>query len=136
MKQIILNHTYQIDFETHEVRNLKHGTSSTLEPRLMQVLKMLVNNKNEVVSRKAIIEEIWGEYATGEDLLTHSICLIRNALDKSTILTVPKRGYVLVAEVSGFNRYISEFRGYFTLGRVAAALLVLIVLKMIFFPHH
>lgn len=136
MKNVTLNHTYQIDFTRHEIRNLSDGSSKTLEPRLIHILQMLVNQQNQVLPRKEIIAAIWGNYASGEELLTHSICLIRNALDKSLILTVPKSGYILVADVVHDSAFGHKFRDKFTVKRVTVVLFALMMLKMIFFPHH
>ncbi|MDW3194494.1 MAG: winged helix-turn-helix domain-containing protein [Cytophagales bacterium] len=136
MKNVTLNETYRIDFSRHQIKNLKDGTVRNLEPRLIQLLHMMIEREGQVVLRKDFIETVWGNYASGDELLTHSICLIRNALDKSMILTVPKRGYVLVAEVSRQHPYLGKVRSQFTYKRVAAFLLVLMVLKMILFPHH
>lgn len=136
MKHVTLNQTYRIDFSRHEIKNLKTGSLNSIEPRLSQILQILVTQGGQVVPRKDLIEPVWGNYASGDELLTHSICLIRNALDKSIILTVPKSGYVLVADVAVEEGYVKKLRRTFTFKRIAAVLLVLMVLKMIFFPHH
>lgn len=136
MKRVTLNQTYQIDFSSHRIKNLKSGTDQTLEPRLIQLLRILVDQEGQVVPRKMIIEKIWGNYSSGDELLTHSICLIRNALEKSIILTVPKNGYVLVADVSHGREQLDVIRRQLTFKRVAAVLFVLMMLKMIFFPRH
>lgn len=136
MKRVTLNDTYCLDFSRHEIKNLKGGSVSTIEPRLSQILQILVNQEGQVVSRQTLIEAIWGNYASGDELLTHSICLIRRSLDKSIILTVPKKGYLLVADVVIEQGYAKRIWGAFTFKRVAAVLLVMFILKMIFFPHH
>ncbi len=136
MKNITLNQTYHIDFSRNRIKNLKDGSNQNLEPRLMQILKLLVSKKGEVVPRKAFIEAIWGNYSSGDELLTHSICLIRNALDKSLIQTIPKQGYMLVAEVTSPQTFRFGFIKQLTFSRIAATLVILMLLKMIFFPHH
>ncbi len=136
MKRVILNETYRIDFARHEIKDLRDGSVKSLEPRLAQVLRMLVDKEGQVVPRKELVEGIWGNYASGDESLTHSICLIRNTLDKSIILTVPKSGYVLLADVAFDNGYANKVLKKLTFKRVAAAFIVLMVLKMILFPHH
>ena len=51
-------------------------------------------------------------------------------------LAIPKKGYVLEAQVSYGQPYLRKIRHHLTFKRVAAVLLVLMVLKMILFPHH
>lgn len=126
MRHVTLNETYRIDFSRYQIKNLKDGKVRMLEPRLIQLLRMLIEKEGQVVSRKEFIAAVWGNYTSADELLTHSICLIRNALEKSIILTVPKKGYVLEAQVSYAQPYLRKIRHHLTFKRVAAVLLVLI----------
>jgi two-component system alkaline phosphatase synthesis response regulator PhoP len=49
---------FEINFSTFEVTAL-HGKKETLSNREIQLLKLLVDNKNEVISRDEILERLW-----------------------------------------------------------------------------
>jgi two-component system, OmpR family, alkaline phosphatase synthesis response regulator PhoP len=51
-----------VNFLTYEVRD-KNGNSFTLSKRELQLLKLLIEKKNLVVSRDQILDEIWGSDA-------------------------------------------------------------------------
>lgn len=70
----------------------------------METLLVLASNAGELVTRDALLEEVWGGIHVGGDVLSHSIGEIRHALDDDSIdpvfiQTLPKRGYRLVANV-------------------------------------
>ena len=81
------------------------------KPRLkvVQVLTMLLQNRNRIVTRVELIEQFWaGNMNTGQKSLTSVIYAIRNLLKRNTntqvdnpqvIQTVPKRGYRITATV-------------------------------------
>lgn len=50
---------YEINFSNYEVKN-KNGEKRTLTNKEIQLLKLLIENKNKVVSRDVILENIWG----------------------------------------------------------------------------
>lgn len=49
----------EINFETFEVVGVD-GSAKQLSKREVQLLKLLIDRKNEVVSREAILETVWG----------------------------------------------------------------------------
>ncbi len=49
----------QINFTTYEITTLA-GTRETLSKREIQLLKFLIDHKDEVVSRESILETVWG----------------------------------------------------------------------------
>jgi two-component system, OmpR family, alkaline phosphatase synthesis response regulator PhoP len=51
-----------VNFLTYEVRD-KKGNSFTLSKRELQLLKLLIDKKNLVVSRDQILDEVWGSDA-------------------------------------------------------------------------
>lgn len=50
---------FEINFSNYEVKN-KKGEKRTLTNKEIQLLKLLIENKNKVVSRDMILENIWG----------------------------------------------------------------------------
>ncbi len=75
-----------------------------LEPKVMEVLLYLAAHPGQVVSRDALMAAVWPGVIVGEDALTQAVIKLRKALgddpkQPSYILTIPKRGYKLLAIV-------------------------------------
>jgi DNA-binding winged helix-turn-helix (wHTH) protein/TolB-like protein/tetratricopeptide (TPR) repeat protein len=77
-----------------------------LEPRVMDLLVYLAELRGQVVTRDAIIRDVWRGVLVSDDVISRSVYLIRKALNDgnesglpSSIETIPKRGYRLIAEV-------------------------------------
>ncbi|GAB4516914.1 MAG: hypothetical protein Tsb0010_00910 [Parvularculaceae bacterium] len=82
------------------------GEERHLEPKTMEVLLALVAESDRVVTRQSLIDTIWSAEYSGDEGLTRAISKLRKAFDDARgdpcyIQTVPKRGYRLVADVSG-----------------------------------
>ncbi|ECA3795211.1 CadC family transcriptional regulator [Salmonella enterica subsp. enterica] len=77
----------------------------TLEPRLIDLLMYFAQHPGRVLSRDEIIDNIWIRNFVTNHAVTQSISKLRNSLKsldeegKEYIITVPKRGYKLVAPV-------------------------------------
>ena len=82
-----------------------HGENVVgLEPKVMDLLLFLADQPNEVVSRDALLAELWPGVVVGEDTLARTVSKLRQALADDVkqpeyIETIPKRGYRLIAEV-------------------------------------
>lgn len=89
-----------IDEKTHEIT--RNNTPLALTPAIYQILLMLVKAKGEMVSREALIHQLWGEDVPDRDVLRSHIYLLRNVLDKPfdypMLITVPKFGFKLVKQ--------------------------------------
>ena len=75
-----------------------------IEPRVMDVLSVLIENAGELLSRDEIIARVWKNRAVSENSLNRNIGEIRKLLDKhsgqpSCIKTIPKKGYLFQANV-------------------------------------
>ena len=98
---------WQVQPMLNEVR--EGGTVRRLEPQVMDLLVFLACQEGRVVSRDEIIEGVWEGRFIAEATLTRSIADLRNALGDNRqqpqyIETIAKRGYRLVAAVSGLDR--------------------------------
>ena len=76
-----------------------------LEPKAMEVLVYLASRPGEVVSRGDLEQEVWRGCLVGYDAVTSTVIKLRKALGDQArqprfILTVPKRGYQLIAPVT------------------------------------
>src|ERR1044072_3732716 len=76
-----------------------------LPPKAFDTLLMLVENHGTILEKEVIIKRIWPDTFVEEGNLTYYISLVRKALGESPgehkfIVTIPKRGYSFVADVS------------------------------------
>ncbi len=76
----------------------------TMESKVMRVLEVLVDKKDQVLTRSDLIEAVWGVEFGGDERLSRAISLIRKALGDSRgeakyIKTIPRRGYRFIAEI-------------------------------------
>jgi DNA-binding winged helix-turn-helix (wHTH) protein len=72
--------------------------------KAFETLLVLVRNAGRVVGKDELLREVWPDAVVEESNLTQTIFMLRKALgdavrDHRFIVTVPKRGYALVAEV-------------------------------------
>lgn len=84
----------------------RNGRENHLEPRVMTVLTLLAAQPGEVLSREQLEAGAWGNLVVGYDSLSSCINKLRKALGDDShnplyIETVSKKGYRLVAQVSG-----------------------------------
>lgn len=93
------------------------------DARLMQVLKVLVENAGHTVSIERILKAAWCDRVVSRDSVTTAIYQLRQLLRDDTdspryIASEPRRGYRLVAKVS----CVRPQRGWRIAGGAAAAL--------------
>ena len=89
---------------TNELR--RGGETRRIEPKAMEVLMALASRPGEVVSREALLAELWPGVVVGDEALTQSVIKLRRALGDPArkpvyIETIAKRGYRLIAPVGG-----------------------------------
>jgi len=95
-----LNTVYRVkDIEINSENRMvkKAGEPIELQPMEVDMLLMLVRNKNMTVSREQLLQEIWGYDFIGESRVVDvKISSLRKKLDLShEIKTIPKLGYRL-----------------------------------------
>ncbi|GAB5412898.1 MAG: hypothetical protein Cons2KO_05010 [Congregibacter sp.] len=86
------------------LRITRDANATVVEPKVLAVLRVLVDNAGDVVSREALIDAVWGSQYGGEERLSRAISLLRKALgdvrgQHQHIETLPKVGYRLSANV-------------------------------------
>lgn len=77
---------------------------SSIEPKIMHLLQVLVESAGIVVTRADLLERVWGETYGGDESLSRGISILRKAFGDTRggqkyIETVPKRGYRLAADI-------------------------------------
>jgi len=79
----------------------RHGRSTLLEPKAMDVLCALAARQGETASRPDLLDAVWGRAFGCDESLTRAVYLLRRAFAAlgapSPIGTVPRRGYRLAA---------------------------------------
>jgi DNA-binding winged helix-turn-helix (wHTH) protein/tetratricopeptide (TPR) repeat protein len=81
-----------------------------LEPMVMDLLVFMTVSAPEVVSKNAIIDSVWEGRFISEGTLTNTIAELRRVLGDDArspryIETIPKRGYRVVANVTGVDAF-------------------------------
>lgn len=84
------------------------GEAVTVEPRVMQTLLLLSRQRNQVVTRDHLFDEIWGGAMVGDDSLNRAVAGVRKivAMDPQTLSleTIPRTGYRLNVAGEGGTR--------------------------------
>jgi adenylate cyclase len=92
---------YTLDFARSSLRMADRSVQ--LRPKAIEVLHYLVENAGRLVTKEELIRAIWPNVTVTEEVLTHCVSEVRQAIGDSkqtTIVTVPRRGYRFVATVS------------------------------------
>ncbi len=91
------------------------GERVEVEPRVFDLLTYLIENRNRVVERNELLDELWGGRVVSESALTARLKSARKAVGdtgsaQNIIKTIHGRGYQFVAEISesGVSRPRSE----------------------------
>lgn len=86
------------------VQLTKAGRVVRLEPKVFYVLRFLIENRERVLSKAEILDEVWPGEAVSESVLPRSIAMIRRAVgdtraNQHVVETVHGHGYRFVAAV-------------------------------------
>ena len=98
---------FRLDAEGHLL--FRDGHMLRLEPKVLDVLQLLVENAGSVVGKDALLRTVWRDAVVGESSLTRTISLLRSTLGagedgQEYVVTIAKRGYRFAApatEVAG-----------------------------------
>jgi len=123
------------------------GGSVRLEPRVLAVLQMLASHSGELVQRSDLLAKIWPGGDVYDEALTQSIYQLRQQLGiaagtegpGSLITTVPKRGYILDADIQAdapkpqrTAKTLARFRfKHYGIWSVAALLVILLAWRVV-----
>ena len=78
------------------------GAELRLRPKAYAMLRHLLDNPGRLLGREELLDALWPGVIVSDDSLTQCIVDLRHALGgraADVLKTVPKRGYVLIAEV-------------------------------------
>lgn len=104
------------NFETNAIQITMENESERItkvEPRIMRVLEILVQNSPNVVSRKQLIDEVWNNYGGADDALHQAVSHLRKILgdtDKENRLieTVVKKGYRYTGSIDSKATHMTD----------------------------
>ncbi|WP_057919108.1 winged helix-turn-helix domain-containing protein [Lysobacter antibioticus] len=93
-----------VDIPLREIRAPGARRPRRITPKSMGVLLVLVEHADRVVSRDALLTEVWPDTLPTDDVVTQAITQLRKAFDEDRgnpryIETIAKNGYRLLAEV-------------------------------------
>jgi DNA-binding winged helix-turn-helix (wHTH) protein/TolB-like protein/Tfp pilus assembly protein PilF len=105
-----------------------------LEPKVMQVLVRLAAANGNVVSKQQLMDEVWGDSPSGDEVITRCIAVLRGAFQDDArhpeiIETLSRRGYRLMIPIVTVDQTpiveIETERNFARIGWAAAGLLLL-----------
>jgi DNA-binding winged helix-turn-helix (wHTH) protein len=93
---------FELDMSACEIREA--GRVVHLDPRPLQLLSYLIQNRHRVVSRRELVTQVWRLQAISDSTIPTTIRTLRialrdNASTQSTIRTLPGHGYRFIAPV-------------------------------------
>ncbi|MDF2373083.1 MAG: winged helix-turn-helix domain-containing protein [Rhizobiaceae bacterium] len=93
---------YDLDPQMFELR--RHGKPVPIEPQVFNVLLHLIEKREQIVSKDALIDAVWQGRVVSDTTLSSRIFALRKAVGdtgeaQNVIRTVPRRGFRFVAEV-------------------------------------
>lgn len=105
---------YSLDTDRLELRTGKD--QQTLEPQVFNLLTYLLQNRDRVVDKEEIIENIWQGRIVSDGTINSRINSVRRAVGdtgaaQAVIKTFPRRGFRFVAEVEESDGEKSPARG-------------------------
>jgi len=85
----------------------------SIEPKIMKLLRVLVDNAGEVMTREDLITAVWGVEYGGDERLSRAISILRKTLgDKrgqhKNIVTISRVGYRLIANVDQNDTNVAQ----------------------------
>jgi Tol biopolymer transport system component/DNA-binding winged helix-turn-helix (wHTH) protein len=89
-------------FDTGAHRLLKQNTPVSLTPKSFELLRILIDNRGQAMSKSELLEALWPDSQVEEGNLAFQVSVLRKALGPeggSWIETVPRHGYRLNAPV-------------------------------------
>ena len=92
-------------FDATERRLLRDGVQVPLRLKTFETLRMLVENAGRLVTKEALLRQVWPDAMVEENNINANVSILRKALGEdangqSYIETVPRVGYRFVAQVT------------------------------------
>ena len=93
-----------VEVREREFSLVKAGEAAAIEPKAFRVLLYLLRNPQRVVTKKELMDAVWGDAAVTESSLTRAVAKLRKLLEDDFlepqyIATVATVGYRFVCDV-------------------------------------
>lgn len=93
----------RVDIPRNQI--IREGEVIALEPKILEVLRVLAKHQGEVVSHQTLLDSVWPDIVVAPNALQRCIGQLRKALNddgknQRVIATHPKKGYSLLAPVT------------------------------------
>jgi DNA-binding winged helix-turn-helix (wHTH) protein/Tfp pilus assembly protein PilF len=79
---------------------IKEDHEVTIRAKTLLVLKYLIIHKDQIVTKQALLNEVWPDVVVQEQVLVQSIKEIRDLLGSNVIKTYSRQGYQWVADIN------------------------------------
>lgn len=94
----------QFELNVGEFQLLQDGRLVALEPKALNLLIYLLENRNRLVRKQELLDRVWHDALVTENALTRAVGLLRKALQEDSrvprfIETVPTAGYRFIGAV-------------------------------------
>jgi DNA-binding winged helix-turn-helix (wHTH) protein len=106
-----INGRFEVKRHNNSLFDRERNICHRLEPRLMRLLCLLIDNQEQVVTRESIINQIWNDYPGAGEGLNQGISHLRKILEddtKTIIHTVPKTGYQFQAIAASGKEKVNQ----------------------------
>ena len=95
----------EVEVDVQGFRLLKAGRQLPVEPKALNLLIFLIENRDRLVERQKLIDAVWGDAFVTDHVLNRAIGLLRKLLDDDPkqphcIETVPTLGYRFIADLA------------------------------------
>ncbi len=92
---------------------IKNNQVVKIEPQINELLKLLVDNAGELVTKDTIKKTLWSDRVITEDAFRAVIKKLRKSLhdsarDSRYVRTIPLKGYILIAEVAAVAGAVND----------------------------
>ncbi len=97
-----LNITYKFDefsLTASPLRLSKNNQLLSFTPKSLRILILLIKHKGQIVSKEAILKEVWQDSFISESVLAVNINTLRKILGKDLIKNIKREGYVFTGKV-------------------------------------
>ncbi|WP_019029748.1 winged helix-turn-helix domain-containing protein [Colwellia piezophila] len=88
---------------------IKADQEINVRAKTLLVLKYLIKHKDKIVTKKALLSEIWHDVVVQDQVLVQSIKEIRDLLGSHVIKTYPRQGYQWTAELNDISKQQTLF---------------------------
>ena len=76
------------------------GKSLKIRPKTLQLLVLLLEAQNEIVTKKAILEQVWDDVLVDDQVIFQSIKELRKLFSGLDVIkTLPRKGYTWIENI-------------------------------------